>query len=506
MNRKTSFFLFFASGLSLLSVVPLCSRNKRTKVAQRFLIEDRDLSSDAQFARWSKLFSQVFDIMHKKYYLPVLPQEAMLKAMDAFVSCDPHSSFLGEKELNELLDTTQGEVCGIGVVIAHKEPKDDALQIIEVLYDSPAEKAGIEAGDALVAIENELVQSLNMEEVAHKLKGKQHSTVKLTVVRGDILKECEVTRDIVKDEQLHAFFLPDMNIYYLSIASFNTQVYSDLKAVLQKIITKKGQGVILDLRNNSGGLLDSALDCLSLFLPKHSLVVSTKNRDNTVLEKFKTDKNPLRIASIPLVVLVNNLTASAAEIVAGSLRIFSQKQSFFGPVTPAVFIVGTQTFGKGSVQEIIPLTKNSALKLTTSLYYLADDSSIQSEGVLPDFDIHPKISVPQDSYMLAHTLGHEKSLKNALAHPTTDLKKSKKEMSSEGIEKKYAKKTSGVRRQEAIEHDYLIHQSLMLLNIFNITKACMPEKVKTHQQSVDFLKKGLVLTETIKTEELFLES
>ena len=503
MKHKIIFLLLFSVPYTIFTQSNRSSRYKKNKnIPNRFLLEQAEASSELQFASWSKLFAEVFEIMNKKYYLPVMPQEAMIKALDAFVSCDPHSSFLHEKDLTEMLDSTQGELCGIGVVITQKESTADSIEIIEVVYDGPADKAGLEAGDKIIAIDTNLVEAMNMQTIAQTLKGVLGTKVKLSVLRNTVLKEYELTRDIIKEEPLSSSFLPESNTYYMSFTNFNEPLYADLKYNLEKIISKKPKGIIIDLRNNGGGLLDSALDCLSLFIPKKSLVVSTKDRSGKILETCKTDKEPLgKIGSVPIVLLVNNFTASAAEIFAGALRIYAQKHSFFGPHGPAVFIIGDQTFGKGSVQEVIPLSRTSALKLTTSLYYLADNSSIQSKGIAPDFFIEPKSSLPKDNQAFVDRFGHEKSSKNALSDPAEDNNKPKEPV-LEDMQKKYGKKTVLMRRQEKIQGDNLVHQAINLLNIYALVKAHAGEKVKTHQQAVDFLKKNIVCTEQIAIEPL----
>ncbi len=500
MINKTIFLLYFFTVCTFFNISSSPSRFKKNKkVFNRFLIEKEETASDKEFAAWSKLFTEVFDIMHKKYYLPLIPQESMIKALNAFVSSDPHSAFLHEKELTEMLDFTQGELCGIGVIITQKETLNDYIEIIEIIYDGPADKAGLEIGDKIVAIDNHLVEAMDMETIAQKLKGALNTKVKVSILRNTELKEYELTRDSIKEESLHSSFLPDSNTYYISLTSFNQPLYTDLKETIEKIISKKPKGVLIDLRNNGGGLLESALDCLSLFIPKKSLVVSTKDRTGKIIETCRTNKDPLKLTAIPFVLLINNLTASAAEIFAGTLRIFAQKQGFFGSHSPSVFILGSQSFGKGSVQEIIPLTKSSALKLTTSLYYLADDSSIQSKGITPDFFIEQKLNLSKENKTFIDTFGHEKSLKNALVHPEI-IDNNKKESTAEEIQKKYSKKTVTMRRQEKIQQDNLVHQAINLLNIYAITKKYAPEKIKTHQQSVDFLKKNIVCTEQLAIE------
>ena len=500
MIHKTIFLPFFFIVCTFLNITSSSSRFKKNKKREnRFLIAKEETPSDVEFAAWSKLFAEVFDIMHKKHYLPLIPQESMIKALNAFVSCDPHSAFLHEKELTDMLDSTQGELCGIGVIITQKEASRDFIEIIEVIYDGPADKAGLEAGDKIIAIDTHLVEAMSMDTIAQKLKGAIGTKVKVSILRNTELKEYELIRDTIKEESLHSSFLPDSNTYYISLTTFNQPLYTDLKETLEKIISKKPKGILIDLRNNGGGLLESALDCLSLFIPKKSLVVSTKDRNGKVIETCRTNKDPLKLTALPFVLLVNNFTASAAEIFAGTLRIFAQKQGFFGPSCPPIFIIGSQTFGKGSVQELIPLTKTSALKLTTSLYYLADDSSIQSKGITPDFFIESRPPMPKENLAFIDTFGHEKSLKNALVHPEiTD--NNKKELAEEEIQKKNSKKKATMRRQEKIQSDNLVHQAVNLLNIYGITRKYAPEKVKTQEQAVTFLKKNIVCTEQLAIE------
>jgi len=346
------------------------------------------------------------------------------------------------------------------------------------------------------------VQLMTMDEIAGQLKGPRDTQVTITVIRADQIKEFVLTRDTIKDEQLHAFYFPQTETCYILLKAFNEQIYFDLKKVLQKQLAGKTRSIIIDLRNNSGGLLSSALDCVSLFVPKGSLVVSTKDKNNQTLETFKTMRDPLGSLKIPVSILVNNLTASAGEIFAGTLRLYSQNKHLGKHITPPVFIMGTQTFGKGSVQELIPLTDvyhthtmgSSALRLTTSLYCLADDSLIQAQGITPDFVIEPKMATPESIHLFIEKFGREKALKNSF--------KGNGALFREEIKKFCEPKNSTMRRKESIENDPIIHQSIAVLSFFNLAKQCSVDAVKTQQQAVVFMKKNLAIEKTIFAQQI----
>lgn len=491
-NFKLYFFvLFFVGSIFSREDINYISKNSNNSQDSSFVI------TDSQFFNWSKTFADVFEIMSKKYYLAISPQDAMVKALDAFVHCDPHSRFLYELEYKEIIDSTQGEFCGIGVLISPKETKDESISIIDTVTDGPAEKDGLEAGDQIVAIEEELVQDMSLEEVISKLKGIRGSKVHITILREDKLKEFTLTRDTIKDEGVRCYYFPDTHSYYLSINNFSSLTAQDLEKYLKKIVEDKSKGIIIDLRNNSGGLLDSAIDCLGLFVPKKSIVVSTKNRHGEVTEQFLTKRAPINLDGMPIFVLVNNFTASASEILAANLRIFSKNTRFLR--TPLyAFIVGTQTFGKGSVQEVIPLNSKSALKITTGLYYVADGTSLQSEGVMPDFIIDQKSLPTQHNNNFVKLFGRENKLRNTLVNPEKKNKKNKIDL------KKFTeKKDPKVKRLEKLRMDYQIQQSLNFINIFYLAKNYASKEISSHQKAINFLKQYGV-TDEIKIEELIL--
>lgn len=448
------------------------------------LIPEQGPAQEYNLQECIDLFSHVYSLVNQKYYLPIAPQDALFKALDALVACDPHSSLLQGKAFQDILETAQGELSGIGIIIGPKEHKDDPLTILEVVYGGPADKAGMKFGDVIVAIGDELVHFLSMEEIAHRLKGAQGTQITLTVMRGDQLKEFTLTRDTIKDEQVHCYFFPQSRTYYIIVKAFNEHVYRDMKKALIKAQAQKATSLIIDMRNNSGGLLAKAVDCASLFIPKRSLVVSIKDRKKKVLEECRTSKPPLNFSHIPLCILVNNITASAAEIFAATLRLYSQKSSFYTSIVPPVFIVGASTFGKGSVQELIKLTSTVALKLTTSLYYLADGSVIQGEGVMPDFKIQERIEIPQTVHAFVEKFGREGALRNSL-NKEIGIKRE--------LEKLYGVKDIATRRREALEKDFLVRQAITFLSVFQLAQKSDPGEVKTHNAAVRFISQKLAL-------------
>ncbi len=235
----------------------------------------------------------------------------------------------------------------------------------------------------------------------------------------------DITRDEIKEQTSLCFYLPELNIYYLSLTMFSDNAVAQLEKLLQQLKKKEYKGLILDLRNNSGGLLAAAIDIAGLFLDKGSLVVSTKGRNNKETERYTTTRNPVINTPLPIFILINNYSASAAEILAGCLKLHSDdlaKKSHKDQKKLMVFLVGTRTFGKGSVQEVIPVGNNCAIKLTTSLYYLPFDTSIQGVGIEPDFMIEKRFPPTEQMIWFNKFYGRERALTNYIKSDTADDK------------------------------------------------------------------------------------
>lgn len=298
-------------------------------------------------------------------------------------SLDPHSSYIPAEFLRKMKEDTKGEFQGIGVKIQLDDQKN--IVVFQPLPDSPAARAGILAGDILIKIDGVSTAGISLDEASKRIRGPEGSIVVVTVLRSHDDGRTEEFELNVKRESIPLESIKEARILsngtgYIRISDFKENTASDLERDIKKLLKEGMTSLILDLRWNTGGLLTASKEVCELFLPKNTLVVYTKGREgrkSTLSEDLNlyTEKEPVMPEGTPLVVLVNEDTASSSEIVTGALQFWQR-----------AIIVGERTFGKGSVQTIIPLPKpaGSALRLTTALYYTPADVTIDSEGILPD--------------------------------------------------------------------------------------------------------------------------
>lgn len=450
-----------------------------------------------------KSFAEVVHISNKKYFEAINSEKAskaMVNATNAYISTlDPHSSFMDPKSYKEIIETTQGEFFGIGVIIDNlKEAEQEFLKIIDTIPAGPADKAGIRADDMIVQINDDSLKGITVEEIVAKLKGKRNTPVTIKIKRGNNpeLLSFTVSRDIVKEQDALCYYFKDNSIYYLSLRLFTENSVKQLEQLLKKCKAQHSKGLILDLRNNSGGLLNAVIDIAGLFLQKNSLVVITQERDKRI--EYKTTRDPIDIGDIPVFIIINNLTASAAEILAGCLQIHSntlKKGDQPSIKNPLVFLIGSKTFGKGSVQEVIPIPNDCAAKVTTALYFLPNNVSIQSIGIQPDFAIEQRFAPTKEMQWFNKFFGYESSLKNAIKNKNSaDSPDSKTKNDKE--------KTWQEKKQEQIGSDYIILSTLRLIEMYTMAKKAFPELVATRHKSIPFLKKNYVASDTIAMEEI----
>ena len=328
--------------------------------------------------------------MIEMYYVDKLDTTTIInKALKGLLpNLDPHSSYLDKKSYKTLKIETSGEFGGLGIVVGMK---NGVLTVISPIDDTPAYKAGIKAGDIILKINNKATLDMSLDEDVNLMRGKPGTKITLTIVRHGKPLKITITRAIIKIKSVKARNLKGYpQIEYIRISSFDKNVVSSLKKILPKLKKEGKKGIIIDLRNNPGGLLDQAVGTLDLFISK-GILVSQKGRVKSEDEvyyahSFGTYKN------IPIVVLVNGGSASASEIVSGSLQ--DHKRAV---------IVGETTFGKGSVQAILPIPgyKDEALRLTIARYYLPSGRTIQARGVTPDIIVHPaKIETQKEGITL----------------------------------------------------------------------------------------------------------
>ncbi len=324
-----------------------------------------------------KLFTEVYEIVRKNYVEEVEPKKLIYGAIRGMLrTLDPHSGFMPPEAYKEMKIDTKGEFGGLGIQIGIR---DGVLTVIAPLEDTPAWKAGIKAGDKIIKVNGEPTADMTLLEAVNKMRGPKGTKVTITIMREGWKKpkDFTITRDIIKIKSVK-YKVIDENIGYVKITQFQERTAVELEKALKKLESEGIDSLILDLRNNPGGLLRSAVDVAEQFLPTDKLVVYIKDRNGKKQEYYTRGKRPHY--EWPMVVLVNTGSASASEIVAGALKDWNR-----------AVIIGVRTFGKGSVQSVIPLSDGSGLRLTTAKYYTPRGISIQNKGIEPDIVVKLKV-------------------------------------------------------------------------------------------------------------------
>lgn len=316
-----------------------------------------------------KSFSQVMDLIEKTYVVDVDRQELVQGAIQGMLqSLDPHSGYLDQEAFKDMRDETSGEFSGVGIEITMQNGR---LTVVSPIEDTPAYRAGLKSGDIILEIDGESTQDISIMDAVHKIRGPKGSEVELTVLHQEAAKPERITvkRDVIPMQSVKTEVM-EPGYLYVRITNFNENTTKDLRTQLKKNM-KDLQGLVLDLRNNPGGLLDQAVSVADLFLGQGKIVY-TQGKVKQAKMDFHANKESSDIR-VPLVVLINSGTASASEIVAGAIQ--DHKRGL---------ILGVRSFGKGSVQTVIPLPDGAGIKLTTAKYYTPKGRSIQAEGIVPD--------------------------------------------------------------------------------------------------------------------------
>ncbi len=334
-----------------------------------------------------KIFSEVVSLIESSYVKEVKPNDIIEKAIQGMLkNLDAHSSYLPPDSYKEMKVETEGEFGGLGIEITIK---NNFLTVVSPIEDTPADRIGIQAGDMIIKIDNKSTRDMSLINAVKKLRGPVNTDVTITILRKDLKapKDFTITRAIIMIKSVWSRLMED-NIGYIRLRNFSKTTSNEVKSALNKLSSqkkKKLKGLVLDLRNNPGGLLNQAVEVADIFIKKGQLIVYTEGRTPDQNMRFKSRKNGKNV-NLPLVILVNGGSASASEIVAGALKDLKR-----------CLVMGTKTFGKGSVQTIIPLSNGSALRLTTAQYFTPSGKVIHEKGIMPDIVIeNPKISLAED--------------------------------------------------------------------------------------------------------------
>ncbi len=361
-----------------------------------------------------KAFTQALELVRRNYVEVPNSKELVEGAIRGMVAgLDPHSSYMNERQFKEMSMDIKGEFQGVGIQIG---VKNSQLTIIAPIVGTPGDRAGLAAGDKILKINDEWTKDLSIEQAVDKMRGPKGTDVRLLILREgwDKPKEFKITRDVIKVQSVKSKML-DNGIGYVKLIQFQGQTASELEQALKGLEAKGIKKLILDMRNNPGGILDTSVDVSGKFLPKDSLVVYLQGRLKSDRKDYlTTSSEPPR--TYPIVVLVNTGSASASEIVAGALQ--DSKRAL---------IVGTQTFGKGSVQTVFPLEDGGGIRLTTAKYYTPSGRSIQNVGITPDLEVKlPTVKESKDGESV-HVMVREKDLERHLKNETVreDKKKEK---------------------------------------------------------------------------------
>jgi carboxyl-terminal processing protease len=333
-------------------------------------------AASSETYRQLNLFGDVFERVRKDYVDNPDDQALIASAINGMLSSlDPHSSYMPPDDFRDMQVQTRGEFGGLGIEVTME---GDFIKVVTPIDDTPAYKAGVLAGDVITALDGEDVAGLTLAEAVDKMRGPVNTNIVLTVRREGADKPIDITitRDIVRIQSVKWEELGD-DVGYIRISQFNERTFDGLRRAIDDIENKLGgrlKGYVVDLRNNPGGLLDQAISVSDAFLDKGE-IVSTRGRDESETQRYSAHAGDLTDGK-PVIVLINGGSASASEIVAGALQDHRRAT-----------VLGSQSFGKGSVQTIIPLGANGAIRLTTARYYTPSGRSIQARGIDPDLEV-----------------------------------------------------------------------------------------------------------------------
>ncbi|MCH9697173.1 MAG: S41 family peptidase [Gammaproteobacteria bacterium] len=446
IDRK--YMLAMIVGVVLGAAIGLCSS----------VLADKESSVSSVPFDELRAFSEVFGRIQKDYVEQVPDKKLIEDAIRGMLSgLDPHSSYLNSEQYEELRVGTTGRFGGLGIEVGME---NGFVKVIAPIDDTPASNAGVKAGDLIIRLDEKPVKGLTLGEAVKMMRGEPGTDIELTIVREGENKPINltITRDIIKIRSVK-FKLLDAGYGYLRVSSFQSSTGKQLRNAVKTMIEENGgplNGVVLDLRNNPGGVLNAAVEVSDAFL-KDGLIVFTGGRIKNSEMKFKATPDDI-LNNKPIVVLINAGSASASEIVAGALQDHGR-----------AIIMGEKSFGKGSVQTILPTSNGGAIKLTTARYYTPSGRSIQAEGIEPD--------IPLSRYRL-------EALERSPLDPVTEAKLSHhlengKKSKSDSGKKEDGKDDEGKDEQlEALMQDYALTEALNLLKGINIMQSHQVGKSK----------------------------
>ena len=432
--KKPYYSLMLVAGVLMLAFSALSQAQTRPAGEKTLPIDDL------------RVFAEVFGRIKQDYVEPVDDHKLLRDAIRGMLSgLDPHSAYLDEDEFNELRVGTSGEFGGLGIEVGME---NGFVKVVSPIDDTPAQRAGIQAGDPIIRIGEQAVKGLTLDEAVKLMRGKPGTKVELQIVREgrEAPFKVVVERAIIKTVSVKSRML-EPGFAYVRLSQFQARTSDDLQKAVARLKKTAGgalKGLVLDLRNNPGGVLQAAVGVADAFL-ESGTIVYTEGRIQDSQLRFEAAPDDI-IGRAPMVVLVNGGSASASEIVAGALQDHRR-----------AVIMGQRTFGKGSVQTIVPVNEKTAIKLTTARYFTPNGRSIQAEGIVPDIALQPlevQEGKKREPLLRESQLAHHLDNPNGNAKPATD-----------------AEKDSGKKQKPLAERDYPLSEALNLLKGLTILRS-----------------------------------
>ncbi|MDR1693700.1 MAG: S41 family peptidase [Lactobacillaceae bacterium] len=395
------------------------------------------------------LFGEVLERSRNSYVEDVTDKKLIEAAINGMLtSLDPHSSFLDEKSFKQMTEQTKGKFGGLGIEVTME---NGLVKVVSPIDDTPAFKAGLKPGDYIIEIDGEPVMGLTLNEAVEKMRGKPGTKIKLKISRaGEKPFDVTLKREEIKIQSVKSEVL-DNDVLYVRVTSFNEETDKMVRKAVEKTkdeLKKDLKGIVIDVRNNPGGLLDQAISVSDLFIDKGE-IVSTRSRNEEDTIKYTAEPGDIA-EGLPIVVIINDGSASASEIVAGALQ--DHKRAI---------VLGEKSFGKGSVQTVIPLGRTIAMRITTARYYTPSGRSIQAKGIEPDITVKPSKVEVIDKYSFS-----EAGLKNALKNDEVKQEKQEKDNGKAKISEDEA-----LAKKERIEKDYQLSRAIDLVKALKIYNA-----------------------------------